>query len=148
MLILFLSFLDLRTLGWYVLMGAHSCPTICNPMNYSLPGSSVFEIFQARRLEWVAISSSRGSSRSRDRDASPVSPALSGSFFTIVPHGSPLGWYQATKILMLSQDLLSSPRMLGQNVYDFYSSFSLCLEYKFPRTAFSVVMKRLSKAVQ
>ena len=54
-------------------------------MNYSLPGSSVFEIFQVRRLEWVAISSSRGSSRLRDQDASPVSPALSGSFFTIVP---------------------------------------------------------------
>ena len=45
---------------------AQSCPTLCNPMDYSLQGSSVHGIFQARVLEWVAISSSRGSSRPRD----------------------------------------------------------------------------------
>ena len=43
-----------------------SCPTLCDPMDYSLPGSSVHGIFQARVLERVAISFSRGSSRSRD----------------------------------------------------------------------------------
>ena len=37
-----------------------------DPMDYSLPGSSVYGIFQARVLEWVAISFSRGSSRLRD----------------------------------------------------------------------------------
>ena len=36
--------------------------TLCNPMDCSLPGSSVHGIFQARILEWVAISFSRGSS--------------------------------------------------------------------------------------
>ena len=36
------------------------CPTFCNPMDYSLPGSSVHEILQARILEWVTISSFRG----------------------------------------------------------------------------------------
>ena len=46
---------------------AQSCPTFCNPMDCSLPGSSVYGIFQARTLEWVAISFSRGSSRPRDR---------------------------------------------------------------------------------
>ena len=35
---------------------AQSCPTLCNPMDYSLPGSSTHGIFQARVLEWVAIS--------------------------------------------------------------------------------------------
>ena len=45
---------------------AKSCPTLCNPMNCSPPGSSVQGIFQARILEWVAISSSRGSSRPKD----------------------------------------------------------------------------------
>ena len=35
---------------------AQSCPTLCNPMDCSLPGSSVHGIFQARILEWVAIS--------------------------------------------------------------------------------------------
>ena len=37
---------------------AQSCPTLCDPMDCSLPGSSVHGILQARRLEWVAISSS------------------------------------------------------------------------------------------
>ena len=35
------------------------CPALCNPMDCSLPGSSVHGIFQARILEWVAISYSR-----------------------------------------------------------------------------------------
>ena len=34
---------------------AQSCPTLCDPMDYSLPGSSVQGIFQDRGLEWVAI---------------------------------------------------------------------------------------------
>ena len=38
------------------------CLTLFDPMNWSLPGSSVHGVFQARTLEWVAISSSRGSS--------------------------------------------------------------------------------------
>ena len=37
-------------------------PTLCNPMDCSLPGSSTHGIFQARVLEWVAVSFSRGSS--------------------------------------------------------------------------------------
>ena len=44
-----------------------SCPTLCDPMNCSLSGSSVHGILQARILEWVAISCSRGSSWSRDQ---------------------------------------------------------------------------------
>ena len=39
-----------------------SCPTICDPMDYTLPGSSVREILRSRILEWVAMLSSRGSS--------------------------------------------------------------------------------------
>jgi len=45
---------------------AQSCPTLCDPMDYSLPGFSVHRIHQARLLEWVAIPFSRGSSRPRD----------------------------------------------------------------------------------
>ena len=41
---------------------AQSCPTLCDPMECSLPDSSIHGIFQARVLEWVAISFSRGSS--------------------------------------------------------------------------------------
>ena len=43
-----------------------SCPTLCDPMDCSLPGSSVPGIFQARILEWVALPFSRGSSQPRD----------------------------------------------------------------------------------
>ena len=42
-----------------------SCPTLCHPTDCSLPGSSVYGIFQARILKWVAISFSRRSSWSR-----------------------------------------------------------------------------------
>ena len=44
---------------------AQSCPTLCYPMDCSLPGFSMHGIFQARMLEWVAFSFSRGSSRPR-----------------------------------------------------------------------------------
>ena len=43
-----------------------SCPTLCDPMDYSPPGISVRGILQARIMEWVAIPSSRGSSQLRD----------------------------------------------------------------------------------
>ena len=43
------------------------CPTVCDPMDCSLPGSSVHGILQARILEWVAIPFLRGSSQPRSR---------------------------------------------------------------------------------
>ena len=59
---------------------AQSCPTLCDPMDYSLPGSSVRGIFQARVLEWIAISFSRGSSQ--PRDWTQVS-CIAGKCFTV-----------------------------------------------------------------
>ena len=44
-----------------------SCPTLCDHMDCSLPGSSVHGIFQARVLEWVAISFFRGSFQPKDQ---------------------------------------------------------------------------------
>ena len=58
---------------------AQLCLTLCSPMNYSPPGSSVPGILQARILEWVAILFSRGSSLSSDQ--TQVS-CIDGSFFT------------------------------------------------------------------
>ena len=58
---------------------AQLCPTLCDPMDCNPPGSSVHEIFQARILEWVAISFSRGSSQPRDQTR--VS-CTAGRFFT------------------------------------------------------------------
>ena len=43
------------------------CLTLCNPMVYSAPGSSVHGIPQARILEWITIHFSRGSSQPRDQ---------------------------------------------------------------------------------
>ena len=59
---------------------AQSCLTLCDPMYWSLPASSVHGILQARILEWVAISLSRGSSW--PRDWTWVSH-IAGRFFTI-----------------------------------------------------------------
>jgi len=58
---------------------AQACPTLWDPMDYSLPGSSVHGILQVRILEWVAISLSRGSSQPRDQTC--VS-CTAGGFFT------------------------------------------------------------------
>ena len=59
---------------------SQSCLTLCDPMDCSLPGSSVCGILQARILEWAAVPFSRGSSQPRDR--TQVSHIADG-FFTI-----------------------------------------------------------------
>ena len=56
------------------------CLTLCHPMDYSLPGSSVQGILQTRILEWVAIPFSKGSSQPRDWTQVPC---IAGRFFTI-----------------------------------------------------------------
>ena len=56
------------------------CLTLCDPMAYSLTGYSVLGILQARILEWVAISSSRGCSQPRDQT---LISCIAGRFFTI-----------------------------------------------------------------
>ena len=53
-------------LGVEVSEVAQSCLILCDPMDCHLPGSFIYGIFQARVLEWVAISFSRGSSRPRN----------------------------------------------------------------------------------
>ena len=68
--------LSIRMHAWWVIQ---SCLTLCDPMDCSLPGSSVHGILQAGILEWVATSSSRRSSRPRDR--TQVS-CITGRFFT------------------------------------------------------------------
>ena len=65
---------------------AKSCPTLATPWTVAHPGSSVHGISQARILEWVAISFSRGSSRPRDR--THIS-CFAGGFFSAEPPGKP-----------------------------------------------------------
>ena len=63
-----------------------SCPTLCDPMDCSLPGCSAHGILQLRILEWVAVPFSRGSSQPRDRtqvpalraDSLPTEPRFTG----------------------------------------------------------------------
>ena len=55
--------LERRHVGWVL----QSCPTLCNPMDCSPPGSSVHGILQARILKWVAISFPSRSSLPKDR---------------------------------------------------------------------------------
>ena len=62
-----------------------SCPTLCDPMDCSPPGSSVHGTSQARILEWVVISFSRGSSQPRDQT---LVYRTAGRFFTTEPPGS------------------------------------------------------------
>ena len=67
---------------------AQSWPTLCNPMDCRLPGSSFHGIFRARVLEWFAVSFSRGSSRRRDRTW--VSPIPGRCFYHLIHQGSPV----------------------------------------------------------
>ena len=62
---------------------AQFCPTLCNPMDWSLPGSSSHGILQARILEWVAELSSRGSSQPRDWNQGKNLAHTAGRFFTV-----------------------------------------------------------------
>ena len=58
------------------------CPTLCSPMDCSLPGSSVHGIFQAGILEWVVIPFSRDLPDPGIEPWFLMSPALAGEFFT------------------------------------------------------------------
>ena len=64
--------------GYAACLVSQSCPTLCNSMDCSLPGSLSMGIFQERILQWVAISSSRGSSQTRNQ--TQVSRIAGGSF--------------------------------------------------------------------
>ena len=59
-------------------------PTSCDSMGCNRPGTSVHGILQARVLDWIAISSSSGSSSPRDRT---LLSCLAGGFFTSEPSG-------------------------------------------------------------
>ena len=72
----------------------HLCLTLCDPMDCSPPVSSVHGIFQARILEWVAISSSRISSQPRDTTHVSCISCIAGRFFTAEPLGKPKPTYR------------------------------------------------------
>ena len=66
-------------------------PTLCDPKDYSLPGSSVHGVFQARTLEWVCHFLLQGIFLTQG--VKPVSPALADGFFTTEPPGKHCNTY-------------------------------------------------------
>ena len=111
-------------LSWLIDVSiAKLCPILCYPMDCSLPGSSVHKIFQARILEWVAISFFRGYSQPRDLPASPTSPGLAGRFFTTwacweAPHP------KTNPTSSLFYELLTSIHLENTHSSHFFKSFS------------------------
>ena len=70
-------------------MVAKLCPILQDPMGCSLPGSSAHGVSQAKILEWIAISSARGSSPPRIKPAFLASPALQADSLSTEPPGKP-----------------------------------------------------------
>ena len=77
---------------------AQSCLTLCNPMDCSPPGTSVYGIFQARVLKQVAISFFRDLPNPRIKPTSLKTPALAGGFSTTITT------WEANTFLTLSQE--------------------------------------------
>ena len=103
---------------WLVKWIAQSCPTLCDPMDCSLPGFSVNGIFQAGVLEWVAISFSRGSSWSRDQ--TQVSCICRQMLYPLKHQGSPTVFSPETSVNLFSHWLQSPNQSKGgdrQSVY-------------------------------
>ena len=124
---------------------AQSCLTLCDPMDWGLPGSSVHGILQARILEWVAVPFSRGSSQPRDqtqvshitgrfpfsrgssqpRDWTQVS-GIAGGFLLSESPGKPMNTGVGSLFLLqgifltqgLNQGLLNCRRTLYQMGYE------------------------------
>ena len=81
---------------WRMCAVTQSCPTLCNPMNCSPPGSSAHGIFQVRILEWIAFPFSRGSSQPRDQTW--VSPGLQADSLPSEPPRKPIVYDPARNV--------------------------------------------------
>ena len=89
---------------------AQSCPTLCHPMDYSPPGSSVHGILQARILAWVALPCPRTSSQPRDQTHLSRISWIVGRFFSVETLGKPL---------ILSNKLLKTCGFFLNNCFPF-----------------------------
>ena len=97
-----------------MLKSLQSCPTLCNPMDCSLPGSFVHGILQARTLEWVTMPSSRRSSWPRDQTHVSCISCIAGRFFTTEPLGKPIIYYTW---VYLSESFIALPSSGGNHCY-------------------------------
>ena len=114
---------------WIISISAVSCTMfspvwLCDPMDCSPSGSSVHGISQARVLEWVAISSSRGSSRHKYRTSDPRISCIGR--LQILYHRTPWGEFRLTQWTIGWQLLKMSDENRKASIF-FY--FSMCLEF-------------------
>ena len=105
---------------------AQLCLTLCGPVDCSSPNSSVHGIFQARILEWVAVSSSRGSFQPRHQTISLESPALAGGFFTSAPHGKPCSNFRNNTAVSMSKYSWTAERWENCCCNDVFVCAQLC----------------------
>ena len=70
---------------WVHTKSLQLCPALCDPMESSLPCSSVHGILWVRTLKWIAMSASRASSKPRDQTHVSCSSCITGGFFTAEP---------------------------------------------------------------
>ena len=94
-----------RTWKFCCCLIAKSCPALCDPMDCSLPGSSVHGILQARILEWGYHFLLQGNLPNPGiKNVSPAWPALAGRFFTTELPGKPLGYVGVCRYCFLHQE--------------------------------------------
>ena len=90
-----------------------SCPTLCDPVDCSPPGSSVHGILQARILEWGAMPSFGDLPNPGIKPTSPLAPALQAGF-TTEPPGKPLELaYMPVCLIVLADHCEFRPGLLG-----------------------------------
>ena len=95
-----------------VCLVTQSCPTPCDPVDCSPPGSSVRGILQAAMLEWVAIPFSRGSSQPRDQTCVSCISGIAGGFLTAEPPGNLWSVLRGTHTKTVGDDCFSGARGL------------------------------------
>ena len=88
--------------------------TLCDPMDYSLPCSPVRWIFQARILDWIAISFSRGSSWPRDQTQVCY---IAGGFFTTEPPAAAIAMDTRQQLSILHSFLLLGRSILWSFIF-------------------------------
>ena len=95
---------------------AQSCPILCDPIDYSLPDSSVHGILQARILEWIAIPPPGDLP---NPDIEPVSPALQADSLLSEPLGKSSLKLSVQKTKIMASSLITSWQIDGETVTEF-----------------------------
>ena len=107
---------------------AQLCPTLCNPIDGSPPGSPVHGILQARTLEWVTISFSKRNYRKKESEVAQSCPTLYDPMDCSLP-GSPIHGILQARVL---ECVTISFSKIGMNIlkkkkYSFPDLYQYCL---------------------